>query len=1221
MLTENVFPLVVSVFKRTINSYKWQEMFQNSAKVILLCEHDNGSELFDELDILFSEDNIKKLANVTKSKNGFNIIEFIKENLIKFFNDYDADKKDIKNAIKVFIDEFKANLRSDYPEIYEQVLLNDIAKDIDNIQDNTCITANVMQEMHNVENFVLKIPFIQENWLRNNSKYRIDLDFFDYGENDIDKKIIDTINKQDSVYLKFKTKEEGLYYTLRLLKDKIENTDDVYVVLDNGDWNKLINKCKNKILIPYFYSNDIIPISGNKTIYILSDEDNIINKTVIEIPNRIRNNLYEKLNKYVKNSDETNRLINKTNGIFPALKRELLTGTFNKPEWIASNYSLLLPALLLSSWSEHKNDRKILEKLSGKSYNEYINDLQYCINSKDPFIISYVKYTGKEYRVTELFTAWYHLINYINADYLDILKKIIDEVFSDKNNELIGKVRQVDSGVYSLALKKGILKSLILMNILGNNNFIKEQSLSKIASNYVKEVLNIVTVKEKINDYAEFFPYLIEAAPSVFISWVENEIEKRDSVVWQLFVNADNSIYGNNSYIYLINALEKALFLNDFVVRSINILEILASYPLKSKIVNSPIHTLKRVFCAWNNEIALSIEEKIKLLELYVKKDYFNWNILKDILPSFMGGVYDTLNKPLYLSYGIANQINNPNNIKNTYKKYFELAFEFAGKDLNKWATFFDDGMFLVYGYKDIVIKKIKDILKNDIDDEKKYEFSNAIRKFIYRYRYIPNKFIKTGDVDDIEKLIFDEIKYNNYLYNYLYAFEKGAYHPLNPIPYTDEKDFMANQKKREGEQIEILKLIYSNGHNALFEFIKMFKSDDFYIGIIIFKSNLSINYKLLDFLYNKGKHEIFKGYINAIKEELGSNYIFKNLYTCIQNKSIEYRMLVLFAFNMDKDLFKFVQLLPKSEQDYYWQKTQIYPNDVNKELSIECVIQLLEHNNLDNLYYWFENNQFKVEIYIEYLIKLLQNQSKFLPAGNIDYKISKIFEKIYKYDIMDKNLLIKIVQLEQIFVKIFDCRYGKVKPKYLYNELTYNPKMSAALLKNLYKSKNDVNENIIKDKENLAKIAWNVFYYVKFCPCLNDDKTIKLEEIQKWCSDFLSETKNNGQEEIGLQYLGQFLAHAPKNLDYWPNREICYLLDYYKSGEIDKGFILEIHNSRAVHIVDAGQNEIDLANKYKDYAEKCKLEYPHTASLLKQISNYYYEEAKLNRERAEHEF
>lgn len=186
----------------------------------------------------------------------------------------------------------------------------------------------------------------------------------------------------------------------------------------------------------------------------MSDEDNIINKTVIEVPNRIKNNLYEKLNKYVKNSDETNRIINKTNGIFPALKRELFIGTFNKPEWITTNNSLLLPALLLSAWSENKNDKKFLEELSGESYNEYIIDLQYSINTKDPFIISYVKFTGKEYRITEIFTAWYHLIRYINEEHLNVLRKILEEVFNDRNNELIGEIRQVDSGLYSVALKK-----------------------------------------------------------------------------------------------------------------------------------------------------------------------------------------------------------------------------------------------------------------------------------------------------------------------------------------------------------------------------------------------------------------------------------------------------------------------------------------------------------------------------------------------------------------------------------------------------------------------------------------------------------------------------------------------------------------------------------------------------------------------------------------------
>lgn len=1227
MFEEKVISLVTSVLKRTVNSFieskKWQEIFQNSAKVILSIEQDNGSEFAAKLNILFSEDNVKNLAVATKNKNGFNIIEFIEEKLNQFFNDYDFDEYDIKNAIKMFIDEFKANLKSEYPEIYKQVLLKEIGKDIEDIKDNTCNTVSIMKELKDIENFVLKIPFIQENWLRNNSKYKIDLDFFDYGENDIDKKIMDTIDKQDSVYLKFKTKEEGLYYTLRLLKDKIENTDDVYVVLSIENWNKLINKCNNKILIPYFYDNNIVPIFGNKVIYILSDEDNIINKTVIEVPNRIRNNLYEKLNKYVKNFDETNKIINKTNGIFPALKRELFTGTFNKPEWITTNNSFLLPALLLSAWSENKNDRKFLEELSGKSYNEYIANLQYCINTKDPFIISYVKFTGKEYRITEIFTAWYHLIRYINEEHLNVLRKILEEVFTDRNNELIGEIRQVDSGLYSVALKKGILKSLILMNILGNNFFINGRSLTDYSSDYVKEIFGFINTNEKIIDFAEFLPYLFEASPDVFFTWVEKEVKKQDSVIWQLFTNVDNSAFGNNGYIYLINALEKALFLNDYVVRSINLLEILASYPLNSKIINSPAYTLKRVFCAWNNEIAISIDEKIKLLESYEKKDYCNWNILRDILPSFMGGVYDMLNKPLYLSYEIVNQVKNQADINYTYKKYFELAFQFAGKDLSKWASFFDDGMFLVYGYKDIVIKRIKDILNyNDIDDERRYEFGKVIRKFIYRYRYIPNKFIKAEDVDDVEKLIFNNIKYCNNFYNYLYAFETGAYHPLNPIPYANGKDSINdNQKKREDKQIEILKVIYNNKTSDIYKFLNMIKRDDFYIGTVIFRSNPFVDFNLLDFLYNNDKYEILKGYMYGVYKCNGVKYILDILKNEFKNKDIKYRMLLLFALDINKVIFDYIKTLSKTEQDYYWSNVVILPNNKNEDISEKCIIELIVHNNLGNVYYWLTEREFDINIYVDFLIKLLYNQKIISEDVNIDYKILKIFEKIYNYDIVDEELLIKVIQLEEIYIQIFDCKYDNIKPKYLYKELTYNPQKSAYFLKNLYKSNNNIDEEITEEKENLAKRAWHVLHNIKFCPCVNDDNTIELEKLKKWCCEFLDETKNNGQEEIGLQYLGQFLAHAPQNLDYWPAKEICYILDCYKNEDIDNGFILEIRNSRGVHIVDNGQSEIDLANKYKKYADRCRIEYPHTASILTEICNYYNKQAKLNRERAEHEF
>ena len=400
-----------------------------------------------------------------------------------------------------------------------------------------------------------------------------------------------------------------------------------------------------------------------------------------------------------------------------------------------------------------------------------------------------------------------------------------------------------------------------------------------------------------------------------------------------------------------------------------------------------------------------------------------------------------------------------------------------------------------------------------------------------------------------------------------------------------------------------------------------MIKRDDFYIGTVIFRSKPVVDFDLLDFLYNNEKYEILKGYIYGVYKCNGIKYILDILKNEFKNKNIEYRMLLLFALDINKVIFDYIKTLSKTEQDYYWSNAIIFPNNKNKDISEKCIIELIGHNNLRNVYYWLTESEFDINVYVDFLINLLYNPKNISEDVNIDYKILKVFEKIYNYDIVDKELLQKVIQLEEIYIQIFDCRYDNIKPKYLYKELTYNPQNSASLLKNLYKSNNNIDEEITKEKENLAKRAWHILYNIKFCPCVNDDNTIELEKLKKWCCEFLNETKNNGQEEIGLQYLGQFLAHAPQNLDYWPNKEICYILDYYKNEDIDKGFILEIHNSRGVHIVDAGQSEIDLANKYKKYADRCKLEYPHTASILTEICKYYNEQAKFNRERAEHEF
>ena len=115
-------------------------------------------------------------------------------------------------------------------------------------------------ELHN-DAFQYGFSFfdIEEELKNKTVPYKLDLDFFDYENKEVDEKIIDQLKSRDVIQIQFSSKEEGLYYILRLLKFNFpEKVKDVLVVRDEADWRRLKKIEKDLILIPLFF---ILPIA------------------------------------------------------------------------------------------------------------------------------------------------------------------------------------------------------------------------------------------------------------------------------------------------------------------------------------------------------------------------------------------------------------------------------------------------------------------------------------------------------------------------------------------------------------------------------------------------------------------------------------------------------------------------------------------------------------------------------------------------------------------------------------------------------------------------------------------------------------------------------------------------------------------------------------------------------------------------------------------------
>jgi len=112
------------------------------------------------------------------------------------------------------------------------------------------------------------------------------------------------------------------------------------------------------------------------------------------------------------------------------------------------------------------------------------------------------------------------------------------------------------------------------------------------------------------------------------------------------------------------------------------------------------------------------------------------------------------------------------------------------------------------------------------------------------------------------------------------------------------------------------------------------------------------------------------------------------------------------------------------------------------------------------------------------------------------------------------------------------------------------------------------------------------------------------------------------GLSEVGDFYLGKVLGRSPKGADgAWPLPAVCDLIDEINDAHFDEGFVAEMCRALSTSIRDiyeGGQQEREIAQRYRTWSEQIRPRSRHTARLLKQAAEMYEERAEHEDEQAE---
>ena len=147
------------------------------------------------------------------------------------------------------------------------------------------------------------------------------------------------------------------------------------------------------------------------------------------------------------------------------------------------------------------------------------------------------------------------------------------------------------------------------------------------------------------------------------------------------------------------------------------------------------------------------------------------------------------------------------------------------------------------------------------------------------------------------------------------------------------------------------------------------------------------------------------------------------------------------------------------------------------------------------------------------------------------------------------------------------------------------------------------------------ANAAYRLLTKISRTPGTNDRGTVDKSALTQWVSEARRLCEEYGRAAVGDQKIGELLSRARADEDgVWPCRPVCEVLDANPSEDIANGFEIGVYNARGAHMrpVDGGgQQERELAAKYRARGERLAFDFPHAAKILERIALGYEREAE----------
>ncbi len=999
-------------------------------------------------------------------------------------------------------------------------------------------------------------------------------------------------------------------------------------------WDRVVAQPGRMLLLPLVENVDIPnALAHGHHVLVPVGRDQLVRGRTIELSRPQRLAAGQALESAGIDSDRSYHLAALARRSMPSLIRRLARDPrLAQPPWSHSpTADVLAPLALVGAWTTSEDDLAVVKEVTDAEWPLVERTLNRWRAAADrPFVRS-----GGEWHIASGDEALLLLRDSLTTGDLQRWAAAAKDVLleSDPTLSLEPQERPMASvkGIarrYSSTLRRGLADGIASLGSSDNAALSDGMTGPEHAHLVVRDLLRKANAEASARTWqslADVLPLLAEAAPDVFLDAMNEDLERDEPLLAEMFQDRDqdSAMFSSSPHTGLLWALEGLCWSPNHLFQASYVLARLQEVDPGGRLANRPLESLRNVFVGWIRHTGAPLETKMRAVEQICRRvPTTGWQLLVAIWPS-SHGTSSPPSSPRHRDWkpesrGVA---------IGDWVEYVEhlvtLAIELAGDDGERWAELATRLGPLPPRSRTQVLDAIESYaMHQPLDAEQRLGLWDAIQKEVARHRRFPEADWSMVDAPLARlQTIADRIQpEQSSRFGYLFDWRPD-------LPEVDDADYQAYEEKllelRTRAVQETLNEASIDGLRDLAERSKAPGQLGWVLGMVAPEDLTSQLLAWLD-SENPKLREVAASWAQRKLGAPGMTWLREAL-DFPEMRSQERRIILALQAPATSEVWDTLAEMDADLHDAYWREAQpriVEPEDVERsarELLARgrawVAVDLLALDAHRNKREEDGSTSATPALIMEVLNAARQADPTAGPSQSPGYEVGLLL------DYLDAEGCDKETLAAYEFAFFLPLEHHR-QPRALFAALGDDPKLFVSLVERVYRGKNQAKRQLTEDEQALAHHAWWVLAHWPELPGRRDDGSIDGDHLTKWVRQARLALAETDRADIGDEQIGQVLASSPPGADgIWPAEPVREIIETIGSTSIESGIHVGVINSRGITsrgAFDGGEQERELAVRYLDWSKVAAGNWPRTSRILRQLAEAYERDAHREDEWAE---